>query len=85
MFFWLGYQFLGGETSDPAEAVSDRPPHSRGAVAIGDCDRWSGVRHWFDPREGLSAMRAPLDYVLAAAFGVLNFVLSFVGYWYPRG
>ena len=28
-------------------------------------------------------MRAPLDYIIMAAFGVGNFVLSFVGYWWP--
>ena len=28
-------------------------------------------------------MRAPLDYAIVAALGVGNFVLSFVGYWWP--
>ncbi|MBV9333034.1 MAG: phospholipid carrier-dependent glycosyltransferase [Candidatus Eremiobacteraeota bacterium] len=28
-------------------------------------------------------MRAPLDYVIMAALGVGNFILSFVGYWWP--
>jgi dolichyl-phosphate-mannose--protein O-mannosyl transferase len=82
-FFWLGYQFLGG---DAGEAVAESPaglpsaavPPSQSAMAA-----WSGIRHWFDPREGLTALRVPLDYVVAAAFGVLNFVLSFVGYWWP--
>ena len=81
VFFWLGYQFLGGETA-PAEAVLETPPPvdapSQSVIATA-----AGVRHWYDPRQGLVAMRAPLDYVLAAAFGVANFILSFVGYWYP--
>jgi dolichyl-phosphate-mannose--protein O-mannosyl transferase len=82
VFFWLGYQFLGGEPAgseapSDAQPVSEAPAQSAFAAA-------AGVRRWYDPREGLVAMRAPLDYVLAAAFGVANFVLSFVGYWYPR-
>ncbi len=43
----------------------------------------AAVRDWFDPREGLVAMRAPLDYAIAGALGVANFILSFVGYWWP--
>ena len=42
---------------------------------------WSN--HWFDPRAGLATMRAPLDYAIMAALGVGNFVLSFIGYWWP--
>lgn len=82
VFFWLGYQFLGGETAAettaraaPAEAS---PAHPALAAA-------AGARRWFDPREGLAAMRAPLDYLVMAAFGVGNFILSFIGYWYPPG
>jgi dolichyl-phosphate-mannose--protein O-mannosyl transferase len=83
-FFWLGYQFLGGESTvaatEPATPgrSSTAPPAAQSAAAA-----WTGTRHWFDPREGLTAMRAPLDYVIAAGFGIANFVLSFVGYWWP--
>ncbi|MGA7354829.1 MAG: phospholipid carrier-dependent glycosyltransferase, partial [Candidatus Cybelea sp.] len=40
---------------------------------------------WFDPREGLTAMRAPVDYVIMAVLGVANFIVSFIGYWWPAG
>ncbi|MBV8373480.1 MAG: phospholipid carrier-dependent glycosyltransferase, partial [Candidatus Eremiobacteraeota bacterium] len=79
-FFWLGYQYLGGET---AGAVGPDAAEPRAAQAPAAVAAWTGVRHWFDPREGLVAMRAPLDYLIAGAFGVVNFVLSFVGYWWP--
>ncbi|MEO6836273.1 MAG: phospholipid carrier-dependent glycosyltransferase [Candidatus Tumulicola sp.] len=78
-FFALGYQFLGGDTAaelESAHAGRDGDRRSPAAVA-------PGARHWFDPREGLAAMRAPLDYVIMAALGVGNFVLSFIGYWWP--
>jgi dolichyl-phosphate-mannose--protein O-mannosyl transferase/Gpi18-like mannosyltransferase len=80
-FFWLGYQFLGGEAAvTTAEAAPDR---ARSATAAAPTEAWTGTRHWFNPREGLVAMRAPVDYVVAGAFGVVNFALSFVGYWWP--
>lgn len=74
-FFWLGYQYLGtAERAIPAE----RPGATSTAAAT-----VPAVRHWFDPREGLVAMRAPLDYVIMGMLGVGNFILSFVGYWWP--
>jgi dolichyl-phosphate-mannose--protein O-mannosyl transferase/Gpi18-like mannosyltransferase len=83
-FFWLGYQFLGGESSETVvEPAAPGRPGKVAAPSQSAVAAWSGTRHWFDPREGLSAMRVPLDYAIAAAFGVLNFVLSFVGYWWP--
>ncbi len=30
-------------------------------------------------------MRAPLDYAIVVALGIGNFILSFVGYWWPNG
>ena len=80
VFFWLGYQFLGGETSTGEATVAAPAQALPGASAVAAA---AGARHWFDPREGLTAMRAPLDYLVMAAFGVGNFILSFVGYWYP--
>jgi len=75
VFFWLGYMFLGGtEAALPkAAAPAERAVESTEA----------GARHWFDPREGLVAMRAPLDYVIMGALGLGNFILSYVGYWWP--
>jgi len=74
-FFWLGYQYLG--SADDAIA-SERPKPAAEALT------WtSAVRHWFDPREGLAALRLPLDYAIIAVLGVGNFILSFIGYWYP--
>ncbi len=75
-FFWLGYQFLGGETA--AERSTEAPLPAVSAPVV-----FPGTRHWFDPREGLTSLRAPLDYVIMLALGALNFVLSFVGYWWP--
>ena len=43
---------------------------------------WADAQRWFDPREGLATMRAPLDYLVMAALGAGSFVLSFVGYWW---
>jgi Gpi18-like mannosyltransferase len=77
-FFWLGYQYLGAtEAGVPRDAAADEPRvRAEGADTM-------GVRHWFDPREGLATMRVPIDYAIAAALGIGNFVLSFIGYWWP--
>ncbi|HEY6325029.1 MAG TPA: phospholipid carrier-dependent glycosyltransferase [Candidatus Cybelea sp.] len=79
-FFWLGYQYLGtAEVKAPADTMpGDR---ARAAPEEGPAGV-TAVRDWFDPREGLVAMRA-LDYVIAGGLGVVNFMLSFVGYWWP--
>ncbi|MBV8148181.1 MAG: hypothetical protein JO092_03730, partial [Candidatus Eremiobacteraeota bacterium] len=76
-FFYLGYTYLG---APPIEEQSQAPPEERTAPEVAAFFR---ARNWFDPREGLTAMRWPLDYVVAAAFGVGNWVLSFIGYWWP--
>ncbi|HMF29720.1 MAG TPA: phospholipid carrier-dependent glycosyltransferase, partial [Candidatus Cybelea sp.] len=79
-FFVLGYQFLGTVDAGAARAAPARElPIAEGAGQAVE----TGARHWFDPREGLAAMRAPLDYVIMAALGAGNFILSFVGYWWP--
>ncbi|MGB6600371.1 MAG: phospholipid carrier-dependent glycosyltransferase [Candidatus Cybelea sp.] len=78
-FFWLGYQYLGaGESAAARPWVRGEPGEQTAAVASE-----AGPRHWFDPREGLATMRAPLDYVIAGTLGLGNFILSFVGYWWP--
>ncbi|MBV9232412.1 MAG: phospholipid carrier-dependent glycosyltransferase [Candidatus Eremiobacteraeota bacterium] len=81
-FFWLGYQYLG--TSEGA--VETAPTPEKVGAAPEEAVPWSAeVRHWFDPREGLAALRWPLDHAIVAALGIGNFVLSFVGYWRPTG
>jgi dolichyl-phosphate-mannose--protein O-mannosyl transferase len=77
-FFVLGYQYLGAAETGAARAA----PRERGPQAVAVAGE-AGPRDWFDPREGLVAMRVPLDYAIMAALGVGNFVLSFVGYWWP--
>ena len=77
-FFVLGYQFLGGAEVRPAKPSPSREPAPQAGAAV-----LPAVRHWFDPREGLTAMRAPLDYAIVAVLGLGNFILSFIGYWWP--
>ncbi|MDP9018194.1 MAG: phospholipid carrier-dependent glycosyltransferase [Candidatus Eremiobacteraeota bacterium] len=73
VFFLLGYVFLG--SSEQTESLSDRT-----APALEDTTQDDvAARSWFDPREGLSTMRA-LDYLWAAGLGIISFVLSLVGY-----
>jgi Gpi18-like mannosyltransferase/uncharacterized membrane protein (UPF0136 family) len=79
-FFWFGYVFLGG--AEPAAAKAP-PSDPKASQAQPEADGRLGARHWFDPREGLTAMRAPLDYAIMGALGLANFILSFVGYWWP--
>ena len=82
-FFAIGYAFLGGAEREPlAEAVPQKPGRAS-APAAPVYDAPPGPRHWFDPREGLSVLRAPLDYVVMGALGLFSFVLSFIGYWNP--
>jgi len=77
-FFWLGYCYLGsGEAAAVSAPAKERPSAGEAAAST------TGARYWFDPTEGLTALRAPLDYVIIAIFGVGNFILSFIGYWYP--
>ncbi len=78
-FFVLGYQYLGASEST---VITPAAPRERPAT---EAARETGTRDWFDPREGLAAMRAPLDYAIMAVLGVANFILSFVGYWWPNG
>ncbi len=79
-FFLLGYQYLG--TAEVSGGTAPLAPEGAAGPGL-DVTEWSGVKSWFNPREGLAAMRAPLDYVIVGALGVGNFILSFVGYWWP--
>ncbi|HTA38451.1 MAG TPA: phospholipid carrier-dependent glycosyltransferase, partial [Candidatus Acidoferrales bacterium] len=84
-FFVLGYLFLGtspaAEKQDDGVAPASQPQPA--SVAGIDVSAMTQARNWFDPREGLTGLKAPLDYVIMAAFGVGNFILSFIGYWWP--
>ncbi len=76
-FFALGYQYLGTEAGTREAAPEGPSPERRD-----EGEAAPAVRDWFDPREGLTAMQAR-DYVIAALLGAGNFVLSFIGYWWP--
>jgi dolichyl-phosphate-mannose--protein O-mannosyl transferase/Gpi18-like mannosyltransferase len=80
-FFVLGYQYLGsGEARIGGRAAARERP----ADAPVETAAWTtAARSWFDPREGLAVMRVPIDYAVMAALGIGNFILSFVGYWWP--
>ncbi|HZZ01222.1 MAG TPA: phospholipid carrier-dependent glycosyltransferase [Candidatus Baltobacteraceae bacterium] len=96
-FFYLGYTFLGSPVAEmQADKPFDSAPGvypelrrgERGAQddkarAPATTTATLGARKWFDPREGLTVMRWPLDYAIAGALGLANFVLSFIGYWWP--
>jgi dolichyl-phosphate-mannose--protein O-mannosyl transferase/Gpi18-like mannosyltransferase len=77
-FFVLGYQYLGeSEAALPQAREGERRAAASAAATT------EGACRWYDPREGLATMRMPLDYAIAATLGVGNFILSFVGYWWP--
>ena len=73
-FFILGYQYLGSAADEATPAVSvPKAPASKVSIK----------RTAFDPREGLAAMRAPLDYIVMVTLGVVSFIVSYVSYWFP--
>ncbi|MGZ3496189.1 MAG: phospholipid carrier-dependent glycosyltransferase [Vulcanimicrobiaceae bacterium] len=74
-FFYLGYVFVG-QGADESAAEPLAVPVAAPALA-------RKARAWFNPREGLAALRWPLDYVVAGTLGLFSFVLSFVNYWKP--
>ncbi len=78
-FFVLGYQYLGTAESGKRATATPQPPPGKPE----EQQMRAGFRQWFDPREGLLPLRARADYLIMAAFGVGNFVLSFIGYWWP--
>ncbi|HKE36927.1 MAG TPA: phospholipid carrier-dependent glycosyltransferase, partial [Candidatus Baltobacteraceae bacterium] len=87
-FFYLGYTFLGAPAGE-MQSQKESPLKLSAATAPAAASSGSavstsaGARNWFDPREGLAAMRWPLDYAIAGTLGLANFVLSFIGYWWP--
>jgi dolichyl-phosphate-mannose--protein O-mannosyl transferase/Gpi18-like mannosyltransferase len=88
-FFALGYLYLGGAPADEKEketvdaAAAETPPAPVRKIGGVDVTEVTQAHNWFDPREGLTALKAPLDYLIMAAFGAGNFILSFIGYWLP--
>ena len=79
-FFALGYAYLGGGAEVEEAIAAGRPRAEAGAEAAAS---WRHALDYFDPREGLAVMRKPLDYVMMAGLGVVSFIVSFLGYWYP--
>ncbi len=89
-FFYLGYMYLGMSPDAEADAAAKEedgvaetaaaPPTKLAGVDVSGATQ---TRNWFDPGEGLTGLKAPLDYIVMAAFGVGNFILSFIGYWWP--
>ncbi|HET9393427.1 MAG TPA: phospholipid carrier-dependent glycosyltransferase [Candidatus Rubrimentiphilum sp.] len=86
-FFYLGYVFLGQSTeqTDRHREVSNDPevPLRPGSGQAPGMPAVLRPHAWFNPREGLATMLWPLDYILAGAFGVISFILSYVNYWLP--
>ena len=85
VFFYLGYVYLG----QTAQEMPAAKPAAGGEPSLTDAFmeplRGLRTRAWFDPREGLARMLWPVDYGLAALFGIISFVLSYVNYWVPKG
>ena len=81
LFFWFGYQYLGG-VAERSVAAGAAP----GAVTSPWGRAWEAVaakaRGWFDPREGLVPM-VRLDWGLAGGIVLLAFVVAVIGYWWP--
>jgi dolichyl-phosphate-mannose--protein O-mannosyl transferase len=70
VFFYLGFVFLGAD-SDALERFD-----------LAGLWQKLGVRHWFAPAEGLSAM-VRLDWLIAATMSIFSFVLTFANYRVP--
>src|SRR5579885_418591 len=75
MFFYLGYVYLG-QSAEEAKAAPAGPAASDAFLA-----NFARAREWFNPREGLSVLAWPLDYVMAASFGAVSFAVSYVTSW----
>lgn len=85
-FFFAGYGFLGENREPETVAVSSaNAAASPSGPAVFDWSTvasWLHLRSWFNPAEGLKRLTA-VDHVVMWGFGVVNFVVSFIGYWYP--
>ncbi len=78
-FFALGYQYLDNASENVASSVA--PPTNSATPSFIEA-RWNASRTAFDPAEGLATM-GRIDYLVMAGFGLVNFVLSYVNYWFP--
>jgi len=74
VLFVLGWSYLGDEVPAQHPAFSEK---TGAGLEIASDPR---SRTWFDPREGLAALKWPVDHAIAAGLGLLSFVLSFIGY-----
>jgi dolichyl-phosphate-mannose--protein O-mannosyl transferase len=85
-FFVLGYLFLGADTElAPSGAAPNRPGVPAAGFGLSPLAAWlRAPRAWFNPAEGLGSMLWPLDYLLAGAFGLISFIVSYVNYWLPN-
>lgn len=81
-FFTLGYAYLGGTVAEEEESAPVQRPQT--GVEQHDASWWRRAWNYFDPREGLAVMQAPLDYVLMTGLGVVSFIVSYINYWYPN-
>ncbi|HEV3089005.1 MAG TPA: glycosyltransferase family 39 protein, partial [Candidatus Elarobacter sp.] len=80
LFFWLGYQYLGGVAEGAPSA--ERAPEEKKTDLASLAAPLARGRAWFDPREGIVAMTR-LDWLLAAAFTLGAFVVCVLWVQYP--
>lgn len=77
IFFYLGWYYLGNvEQREAASPAGEEP----GEIVP------PRTRNWYDPREGLSTFRKPLDHLVMWGLGVASFLLSLAipkWYWKP--
>ncbi len=78
LFAWLAYRYLGGTVPATAGAGVAGAPSDASRL-----EAWlAKARSWFDPREGVAAMTR-LDWLLAAGFTLVSFVLCVMWVQYP--
>ncbi|MGD0475727.1 MAG: phospholipid carrier-dependent glycosyltransferase [Candidatus Velthaea sp.] len=78
LFFYLGYLFLGGTAG--ASVLDGSSLRNR--LGTGVAQAYLRARAWFDPREGVTTMRAA-DWWLALAFTLGSFLLCILWYQLP--
>lgn len=82
-FFILGYVYLGGAEPELQRSPAASTPSPSSSPSLSPGSWFSKTLNYFNPSEGLTRLRAPLDYVVMLALGLVSFVLSYVNYWYP--
>ena len=78
LFVVLGYFYLGGGAASAGVAVAEAGALDRTFAALK-----AKARNWFDPREGVIAMRR-LDLLLAAGFTLASFALCAIALSFPH-